>query len=223
MLQLNRAMIVSLISAFLTYPLTFIPLEKNMQNSRMLVVASTLVVVGFSMSGTIIQAASPNPFVTPSGWAGLLQERAVQQELKLSDDQVAEFKKLIGKLSGNPGEVESEIRKQVMGEQLARIEQLNWQREGGYALFDVKVAKALSLTEEQQERLTVAAGLNAIEHKKMRDFMARARFRSREAMEQYVDRYRKPANERLLGVLTKDQRSKLTTMLGKPLSSDSKG
>lgn len=194
-----------------------------MQISRVLAVTIILVVSGFSMMGTIIRAATPNPFVTPSGWAWLLQEPAVQKELKLSDDQVAEFKNLIGKLSGNPGEVESEIRKQVMGEQLARIEQLNWQREGGYALFDAKVAKALSLTDKQQKRLADAAKVNASEHEKMRDFMARARFRSQEAMEQFVESYRKPSNERLLSVLSKDQQVTFKSLLGKPLLSKPKG
>lgn len=193
-----------------------------MQKLRTTRTASTLAMAAVLLVGSHVHAATSNPFVTPSGWAGLLQDPAVQRDLKLSKDQIADFKKLIGKLPESPTELEAEIRKHVMGEQLTRIEQLNWQREGGYALFDPKVAKALSLTDEQQKRLADAAKVNAAEHEKMREFMARARFRSQEAMEQFVEGYRNPANERLLNVLSKDQQVAFKSLLGKPLLSKSK-
>jgi predicted transcriptional regulator len=190
-----------------------------MHKSRWLLIEVVMTMVILATVESTL-AATRNPFVTPIGWEGLLQDVAVQKELMLSDDQAAKIKQVINRLSGKPDLTEQAIRKLIIGEQITRIEQLDWQREGGYALFDPKISKTLSISEKQQGQLAEVATVNAAEHKKMRDFMSRARFRSREAMAQYVDGFHKPANKRLLDVLSKDQQGKLKTMLGKPITNN---
>jgi hypothetical protein len=48
----------------------------------------------------------------------------------------------------------------------------------------------------------------------MKDFLTRARFRSREAMQKYIDGYRDDADKRLLDVLTAKQKKQLAEIVG---------
>jgi len=162
--------------------------------------------------------AKRNPFtLAPQGWAGLLQDEAVQKEVNITAEQQAAIQKIVGGKLDKPEAVEAAIRKLLDEAQIARVEQLDWRREGGYAIFRFPVAQALELTEQQKQALRAAYKVNESSHQEMRDFMARARFASREAMEDYVAGFRDKANARLLVVLTDEQAAKLKEMLGKPL------
>ena len=171
-----------------------------------------------SAQGKDNAAFTGKPFRTPPGWAGLLQDDLVQQDLQLSSEQATKIKLLLGKLAAKPNEVKPAVTKLLKAKQLTRSEQLNWQREGGYALLDPKVAQALGLSKKQKSKLADAAKTNAIEHQKIKHFMARARFRSRQAMHDYVTKFRKPAEALLMKVLERAQHAKLKTLLGKNLA-----
>ena len=86
----------------------------------------------------------------------------------------------------------------------------------GSAIFEPKVSKALDLTTDQRDRLNDANEVNAAEYEKMLDFLVRARFGSKEAMEAYKKKFRTAASERLLAILTPSQRKRLDQMFGKP-------
>ncbi len=177
-----------------------------------------LVLLGIALLSNMAEAVERNPFATPHGWVGLMTDPAVKADLKFTVEQTGKITAIIGSLGGKPDEAAEAMREHLTEEQLVRIQELDWQREGGYALLDPKISKPLAITKEQEEQLAKAVIVNAAENKKMRDFMARARFRSHQAVLDYVAKHRKPANERMFKVLTKEQQAKLKELLGKPLS-----
>jgi hypothetical protein len=141
----------------------------------------------------------------------------------LDEDQVGvavELADLLGQVrDGKAQAMASErLKKSLSEEQLARLEQIHWQRLGARAIHESKVRQGLDLTDEQQKKLQEVKALNDAEHRKMLDFLRRARFRSREAMEKYKQEYLDAATGRLLGILTVAQREKLKEMAGKPFA-----
>jgi hypothetical protein len=162
----------------------------------------------------------------PGGVLGLvrvLSDDAVKSELMLDKDQVVvavELADLLGRVrDGKAQAMASErLKKSLSEEQLERLEQIHWQRLGARAIHERKVRQGLGLTDEQQKKLQEVKALNDAEHRKMLDFLRRARFRSREAMEKYKQEYLDAATGRLLGILTVAQREKLKEMAGKPFA-----
>lgn len=159
-------------------------------------------------------AAPKDPYGPRGGLTALLKKKAVQAELKLTEKQQA----FANALKPAKGDNLAAIKKSLEKSQQKRLHQLSWQARGGYVLFGKFVASKLSITEDQQEKLAAAAKVNVAEHAKMRDFLRRARFRSREAMQKYIAGYRDAADKRLLDVLTAAQKKSLKALLGKPLA-----
>jgi hypothetical protein len=159
----------------------------------------------------------------PRGVIGMVQivnDASVQRELDLTDKQMGEVKKVAMLLAQvRDGKAQSQAKTQLSeslsAEQLKRLKQIYWQRLGGYALLEPEVATLLKISEEQQKEFTVVQAINAAEHKKMLDFMSRARFRSAEAVEEFKAKYRTAAKQRLLAILTPDQVVVLEKLLGK--------
>ena len=159
----------------------------------------------------------------PRGVIGMVQivnDASVQRDLDLTDKQMGEVKKVAMLLAQvRDGKAQSQAKTQLSeslsAEQLKRLKQIYWQRLGGYALLEPEVATLLKISEEQQKEFTVVQAINAAEHKKMLDFMSRARFRSAEAVEEFKAKYRTAATQRLLAILTPDQVVVLEKLLGK--------
>jgi len=169
-------------------------------------------------NSTSIQAQDNSLRGTP-GLIKQLSNDAVQKELDLTEKQIAvanEAADLLSRIRDGKAQhmAHESVTKALSESQLKRLKQIHWQRLGGSAILERGVAETLELSDEQRKKLAVAQELNRVENKKMLDFMSRARFRSREAMEEYKAKYRNAANERLLSVLTEKQEAKLTEMLG---------
>lgn len=146
-----------------------------------------------------------NPFAELASWSRLLGDPSLQAKLKLTAERAEQLQQL---LAGAPTAEAGQklVAAQLAEPQLRTLRKAAAQAEGGYALFDPQMAKYLSLTKEQQTQLEAVAKENEALAAEMRDFMRRARFRSREAMEEYVQGYLDKASERLLACLTDAQR-----------------
>lgn len=164
-------------------------------------------------------AADEDNFRGTIGLSRLLGEDAVRKHLRLSDAQselamsVAEDLNKVrdGKAQS---QAKGKIQRGLSETQWKRLKQIQWQLLGGEALFDQELSGFLDVTDAQKKLLSAARATNAAEHKKMLNFMSRARFRSRQAMEDYKAKFRDAGNKRLMDVLTQKQRDALQTRLG---------
>lgn len=142
-------------------------------------------------------------------WTKLVKDKAVQKKLALTDGQL---KSITGLKSAK--DKQARLAEILKADQLKMLKRLRWKDLGGYALFDDEVADALAVTDAQKVKLEAAHKVNQADYKKMRNFMARARFRSRAAMLKFIAGYRDKADKRLLAILTKDQQAKLKKLVG---------
>ena len=156
-----------------------------------------------------IQAATPvDPYGRDGRWTPFLKQATVQKSLKLTDEQ----RDAVNKLKQAKDDNKPAIAKTLDAKQLRRLKQLTWAIQAGYALFDPELAKLLAITAEQNVELIAAAKVNKTAHKKMKSFLARARFRSRAAMMKYIAGYRNAADRRLMAVLTAGQKKKFAAL-----------
>ncbi len=152
----------------------------------------------------------------------LLNQKSVQEELKLTDEQIAKVKELQEKQREafqNFRDMSPEERQQKMQEmtkavdqtlkpqQLKRIKQIALQQAGARAVNDEEVAKALNVTDEQKEKFREI----------QREFFEKMRelgFDEDKAKER--ESLQKETNEKMMAVLTSDQKAKLKEMQGEP-------
>jgi hypothetical protein len=148
----------------------------------------------------------------------LLGQKSVQQELKLSEEQVKKIAELSKKrrdltwwemwrnlspeeararISGQEAQEKSLVEK-LDEPQTRRLKQIVWQQRGGLALGESEVAAALALTPEQQ--------------KEIRSLLDEWHHRGRGQ--------RKNVSEQLLNVLTEGQKAKWNEMLGEPFKGE---
>lgn len=192
------------------------------RNIIMIVSASVFVAPLLLTSTAAGQDAEP-----PRGIIGMVRQLSdanVQLELKLTEKQITEAKQVAELLAQvRDGKAQSQAERQVSAsltaEQFKRLTQIHWQSMDGYALVESEVSAALEITDQQKKKLFEAQTTNVAEHKEMLDFMSRARFRSREAMEQFKAKYRTAANQRLRSVLTPEQVAAFDEMLGERIES----
>ena len=167
---------------------------------------------------------APDTFGQRGNWGVLLAREDVRAEIKLSerqqkqlDERLAAAQLLAAQKDQDIEEtVRDAVAKLLAADQLPRLRQISWQAAEGYALLDDVVAKELKFTDKQREALAEARAANAAKHAEMKDFLARARFRSAEAMQAYIEEYRSAASGRLLAVLTVEQTAQLKELCGKP-------
>lgn len=163
----------------------------------------------------------------------LLSQKSVQEELKLTEDQVKKVKELSDKQRESfrgLRDLSQEERQKKMAEaakantkalaeilkpeQLKRVKQISLQQRGAGALRDPEVVKTLNLTDEQKDKVKTIQD----EARKARgdgqrgDRSAEARKKREEA--------RKATNDKLLGVLTAEQKSKLKELTGEPFKGE---
>ena len=163
------------------------------------------------------------------GTLSLLGQESVQKELKLSDEQIKKVKELAEKQGGGRPDFQGLSREEITkkmaerrkaqdeavakildAKQLKRTKQLTLQRQGTRALSDPEVAAALKLSDDQKEKL--------------KDIQTKAREaaggsprgdRSEEAQKKRAEA-RKATEEKIMGVLTADQKTKLKELQGEP-------
>jgi Spy/CpxP family protein refolding chaperone len=171
----------------------------------------------------------------PGGGAGgfggplfLLGQKSVQEELKLSDEQVKQVKELADKqreslqglrdLSQEERQTKMQeaaktndkaISKLLKPEQYKRVRQIALQQQGSRALSNEEVAKALKISEEQKDKIKEIQ-TKAFEEMRGLGRDEEARKKRQEMM--------KATNEQVMGVLTAEQKTKLKEMQGEPFT-----
>jgi hypothetical protein len=159
----------------------------------------------------------------------LLLNKSVQQELKLSDAQIAKLKDSVGKvLENNRGElakmraaghderaklmsaISEQTNKAVVGvlnpDQVKRLREIDLQERGPMALYDPEVRKSLKITDEQLGKLKNLADDSLQQVQKAYD--ARDMKKVREVV--------RSAQQKLADILTDEQKRTWREMLGKP-------
>lgn len=190
-----------------------------------LVVAIAAMVCGTAQAQQRQRPGGPGGFGI--GPMFLLGQKSVQEELKLSDEQVKKIKELTEKqhesFQGLRDLSREELRTKMQEaakandkaiaailkpEQLKRVKQIGLQQRGAMVVNDPDVAKTLKITDEQKE--------------KIKDIQTKAREaagggqrpdRSEEAIKKREEA-RKATNEKVMGVLTAEQKTKLKEMQG---------
>jgi Spy/CpxP family protein refolding chaperone len=166
------------------------------------------------------------------GGTFLLNQKSVQEELKLSDEQVKKVKELSDKQRESfqgLRDLSQEERRTKMQEsakatqkavgeilnekQQKRLKQIELQQQGGRALANEEVAKTLNLTDEQKEKVKTivaegrpAAGGGAGQRGQRPD---------EETLKKMAEA-RKARDEKLLNILTPEQKAKYKELTGEP-------
>jgi len=159
----------------------------------------------------------------------LLRQESVQKELKLNEDQVKKIEELSQKtrekfqdiFGGDEAErpkkmqeLTEENRKAVAEilnpEQSKRLNQISYQQRGTSALIDPEVAKALALSEEQQGKVKT---INEEMMAGMRELFTPGQAPDEDARKKMND-LRKSSGDKMLAVLSAEQKTKWTEMQG---------
>lgn len=167
----------------------------------------------------------------------LLSQKSVQEELKLSDDQI---KKVTEQMESQRGaqaglrELSREERQKKMDErakanqsavaailkddQLKRFKQISLQQRGAQALEDPEVAQSLNLSTEQKDRVkAIQEGMQG----EMREmFQAAGGGGDREEFRKKAETLRNTTNEKLQGVLSPEQQAKWKELAGEPFKGE---
>jgi Spy/CpxP family protein refolding chaperone len=162
------------------------------------------------------------------GMMFLLGQKSVQEELKLSEEQTKKIQELSAKqresfqglrdLSQEERRTKMEelgkanqkaIAEILKPEQMKRARQISLQQPG--AIANPEVAKALNITDEQKEKM------REIQTKSFEELRG---LRGQEDAAKKIAEIRKATNEKVLGVLTADQKKKLKEMQGEPFKGE---
>lgn len=171
---------------------------------------------------------------------GLLGQKPVQEDLKLTDDQVKKVDEQVEKqrevfaalrdLSPEERQKEAatqaEASKKSLSEilkedQLKRLKQISLQQRGGQALADPEVASALNLTTEQKDRITAIQ--DGVQSQMRELFQAGAAGGDREELQKKGQELRTATDQKVLAVLTDAQQAKLKEMKGEPFKGELRG
>jgi Spy/CpxP family protein refolding chaperone len=200
----------------------------------------SLVVAVLAMaSGSALAQEQQRQRQRPGGGFGggttfLLQQKSVQDELKLSEEQVKKIKELSDKqresfrglrdLSQEERRTKMEearkanekaVAEILKPEQLKRVKQISLQQQGARALANPEVAKTLNLTSEQTDKI-----------KKIQEEARAARGergqrgRLDEEARKKLEEARKATNEKIMNVLTAEQKTKLKELTGEPFKGE---
>jgi hypothetical protein len=141
----------------------------------------------------------------PFGTLFLLQNKQVQKELGLSEEDAAKI----------PDAVMEALAKTLKPEQLKRLKEINLQQRGNSAFNDAKVQKALSFTDEQKEKVS---GILKDADKERREMFAALRQGGGDfqEMRKKMTELNEGVTKKIQEILTDDQKDKWKDMIGKP-------
>jgi hypothetical protein len=167
----------------------------------------------------------------------LLNQKSVQDELKLSEEQVKKAKELSDKQREAFGglrdlsqeERRTKIQEQAKAtdkavaevlkpEQMKRVKQISLQQQGARALSNPEVATALKLTDEQKDKVKSIQeeARTALGQRGQRGQRGRP---SEEELKK-LQEARKATNEKLMNVLTDEQKTKWKELSGEPFKGE---
>ncbi|MCE9546721.1 MAG: hypothetical protein K8T25_14675 [Planctomycetia bacterium] len=201
------------------------------------VLAAAVAVVLSAISGA--QAQRPGggggggrgPGMSP---VGLLSQKSVQEELKLTADQVSEVTKLAEKQRAARGAGGQDLSREermkqyqerakatetaVAGilkpEQVSRLKQITLQVRGAMSFSSPEVAEALKLTDEQKGKV------KTIQDDLMKEVREAFTGEDRAASRTKVEAARKAATEKLTALLTAEQSDAWKKMTGEPFKGE---
>jgi Spy/CpxP family protein refolding chaperone len=199
-----------------------------------LLAATALAVVALAAQPAAAQRGGRGGFgrmrAYPAARLATLSE--VQADLKLSDEQKTKVSEIADQLQddlrglfGNGGppdmdqleklnqEATAKVDAALDPAQAKRLQEITIQTNGASSLNDPEVRKQLNFTDEQTKKYDEARDAN-------RDAMQELFGLSREERGEKLDEYRKAADDRLLGVLTPEQKTEFEAMKGAPIDLD---
>jgi len=163
----------------------------------------------------------------------LLGQKSVQQELKLSDEQVTKVTAQMEKQREGFAELRDLDREERMAkmrermeanntalkeilnaDQLKRLKQIGLQQRGASALADPQVATDLGLTDEQKEKV------RAIQEENRGALRGAGGDGDREAMRKKFEEQRASTNAKLEALLTPEQQTKWKELQGEPFKGE---
>jgi Spy/CpxP family protein refolding chaperone len=165
----------------------------------------------------------------------LLSQESVQKELKLTDEQKTKIndlrqssrEKMQEIFQADQGErqakmqaLNAETRKSLEGilnpEQGKRLLEIVYQQRGAMAFVDPEVVKALSLSEEQQGKVK---SINEEMQAGMRDLFTPGQAPDEDTRKK-MDDLRKSTGDKLVALLTPEQKTKWTQLQGEPFKGE---
>ena len=165
----------------------------------------------------------------------LLSQESVQKELKLTDEQKTKIndlrqssrEKMQEIFQADQGErqakmqaLNAETRKSLEGilnpEQGKRLLEIVYQQRGAMAFVDPEVVKALSLSEEQQGKVK---SINEEMQAGMRDLFTPGQAPDDDTRKK-MDDLRKSTGDKLVALLTPEQKTKWTQLQGEPFKGE---
>jgi Spy/CpxP family protein refolding chaperone len=189
-------------------------------------------VFAMAVTAAMLAALSAQAQPAPGGGGGmrggmmmipltrLVQVEKVAADLKLTSDQKEKLKALPPPTRDNRADVEKQAAEILTPEQLERVKQIRLQLQGPVALASPEVAKALELTDEQRGKIqTVQQEAQA----KMQEARQGARdmtTEQRAEMMKKMQESRKETLEKILAVLTPEQKAKFEKMQGAKIELD---
>jgi len=217
------------------------PGASNMK--RLTLVVAALAVVAIS-SPALAQRGGGRGFgggrMAGGNLLGLLGQKPVQEDLKLTDDQVkkvdeqvekqrevfAALRDLTPEERQKEAATQAEATKKSLSEilkedQLKRLKQISLQQRGGQALTDAEVASALNLTTEQKDRITAIQ--DGVQSQMRELFQAGAAGGDREELQKKGQELRTATDQKILAVLTDAQQAKFKEMKGEPFKGELRG
>jgi len=139
----------------------------------------------------------------PTGILMLLQDKNVQKELNLEEEDLAKI----------PDAVMAALAKTLKPEQMKRLKQLQLQRQGNGAFTDAKVQKALKFTSEQKEQVDTILKDVA---KEIREIFQSGGGGDRQEAFKKMAELNKETTKKIQDVLTSAQKKQWKTMIGEP-------
>jgi Spy/CpxP family protein refolding chaperone len=197
---------------------------------RLIPLAAVLAVVALAVPATWAQGRRGGG----GGMLFLLSQKSVQEELKLSDDQVKKFTDLGEKAREEFGKLrdlsredrqkkaeelskanDKAIAETLKADQLKRLKQIHWQQQGARAFSDPEVATALNFTAEQKDKL------KAVQEEAQKEMRAlRENGGNRDEARKKSEEIRKASNDKQMAILTDEQKAKWKELLGEPFKGE---
>jgi Spy/CpxP family protein refolding chaperone len=170
------------------------------------------------------------------GGIGLLGQQSVQQELKLSADQIKQVDELLAaqresfsglrdlsredrqaKMAEADRAAQAKLASILKEDQLKRFKQISLQQRGAQAFTDPEVATALALSDEQKSKI---ADIQSAAREEMRGLFQGAAGGDREELRKKFEEARTATNEKLMGVLSPEQQAKWKELTGEPFKGE---
>ncbi|WP_435017709.1 hypothetical protein TA3x_005329 [Tundrisphaera sp. TA3] len=190
-----------------------------------------------AFAGTVsAQGRGPGGGFNRGGVVGLITNESVQKELKLEEDQIEKAKGVADELREKSRESMSSLQDLEPAERMKKFQEINWttneeglkalgafmkpeqtkrlkeivlQQQGANALTYPPFAKKLNVTDDQSDKVRTIITDSFTE---MREAMQAEGSDRMAAME----KIRKETNEKVLAVMTDDQKKQYKEMLGEP-------